>query len=372
MSFYLRGSGPLYWQVADQIIEGIRAGTWLPGDKLPSERALCDMYHVSQITVRRALRELAHQSKVYSRHGLGWYVEETALDADGKGSRRDVTIIVTAQDELIQSVVATCTNHLGALGQTVEVLYFPPTLQGLPPLPADLADTPLLWAVSGAEQALATQYGAVAVDHKQHSLLLGRSVEGLGVPAVGIDEQTAAAQVTEHLIAQGHRRIAYVGSDPILAEGWRRYRGFAASMWDHGLEFPLEWVFSVATHEITKDDCFERVMAGNLRPTAVVCSSDTLAALVIHRLASVGLSCPSDVAVAGLGDASFGALLAEPLTSFRFDLASLARQVADAVDALRSGREPQVRPITGELVIRTSCGARSGRLVLVDDPQASP
>ncbi|MHB1317382.1 MAG: GntR family transcriptional regulator [Anaerolineae bacterium] len=371
MSVYLRGSGPLYWQVAAQIEEGIRAGTWLPGDKLPSERALCDMYHVSQITVRRALRELAHQSKVYSRHGLGWYVEEKAFDAGGQGLHRDVAILVPAQDELIEAVVATCISHFGALGQIVDVLYFPPAQQELPALPADLAETPLLWAVSGEEQELAARYAALAAEHKPHSLLLGRSVEGLELPAVGIDEQAAVAQVTEHLISRGHRRIAYVGSDPILAEGWRRYRGFAASMWDHGLEFPLEWVFSVATTEMATDGRFERVMAGSLRPTAVVCSSDTLAALVIHRLASVGLSCPSDVAVAGVGDASFGALLAEPLTSFRFDLASLARQAVDAVDAVRAGREPQVRPVTGELVVRTSCGALSGRMMPVHDPLPS-
>ncbi|MFO7698669.1 MAG: GntR family transcriptional regulator [Anaerolineae bacterium] len=366
MSSHLSGSEPLYWQVAGQIVDGIRTGTWSPGDKLPSERALCDMFHVSQITVRRALRELAHQSRVYSRHGLGWFVEEENFVAEAQRSPRDVAIIVPAQDDLVQAVVATCTKHFGALDQVVDVLYLPELQQGMPVVPADLAETPLLWAVSGIEQELAARYGALTAGHLPHSILLGRSIEGLSLPAIGIDEQAATAQVTEHLIGQGHRRIAYVGSDPIRAEGWRRYRGFAASMWDHGLELPLDWVFSVDSAGVATDDRFELAMAGNLRPTAVVCSADVLAAQVIHRLASIGLACPTDVAVAGMGDASFGALLAEPLTSYRFDLASLARQAVKAVNALREGLEPQVRSITGELVVRTSCGARSGRRAPAD------
>ena len=54
----------------------IDTGHWNAGDKLPSERELCQRYKVSQITVRRALRELDHQDRVFSHHGLGWFVAE--------------------------------------------------------------------------------------------------------------------------------------------------------------------------------------------------------------------------------------------------------------------------------------------------------
>jgi len=67
-------SRPLYQRIVDDVLARVRSGEWQPGQRLPSERALCDLYHVSQITVRRALRELAHSGRVYSHHGLGWFV----------------------------------------------------------------------------------------------------------------------------------------------------------------------------------------------------------------------------------------------------------------------------------------------------------
>ncbi len=365
MSSYGRGTEPLYWQVAHRIMEGIQDGTWEPGDKLPSEHALCDMYQVSQITVRRALRELAHQSRVYSRHGLGWYVEDEPVSSSEAGGRPDVAILTSEPDALLRALIDASISCFGPLGQTVETLYYPPGLtprQVLSVLPAELNGVPLLWAVQGSEEGLAERYGALTTEYAARSVLFGRAIEGLDLPAVGIDEQAAMAQVTQHMIAQGHRRIAYIGTDPLQVAGWRRYSGFAASMWDHGLELALEWVFSAGDVESQNDDRFDRVMGGSRRPTAVVCSSDTLAVEVIHRLSSVGLVCPSDVAVAGMGDEPFGAYLIEPLTTFRFGLMAAARQAVAAVADLSQGKRPVLAPLTGELVVRTSCGAGTGHL----------
>ena len=64
--------------LGDDLLDQVREGALHPGDKLPSERALCAIYAVSQITVRRALRELRHGGVLVSRHGLGWYVESGA------------------------------------------------------------------------------------------------------------------------------------------------------------------------------------------------------------------------------------------------------------------------------------------------------
>jgi GntR family transcriptional regulator of arabinose operon len=364
VSSNMRGSEPLYRQVAGQIVVGIQAGTWLPGDKLPSEHALCDTYHVSQITVRRALRELAHQGRVYSRHGLGWYVDVPSAGGTA-GIKPDVRIVTPALDDLVRATIAACVQRLTELHQVVDVLYVPEGGREELALPGDLADAPLVWAVAGDEQTLATRYTALAGGHRGQSILLGRSIEGLPLPAVKIDERAAMARVTEHLIALGYRRIGYVGTDPTQAGGWRRYQGFADSMWNHGLELPLDWVFSAGSGGWVANDQFSRVMAGSLRPTAIACSDDNLAVQAIHRLASVGLSCPSDVAVVGMGDEPFGAYIAEPLTTFRFDYPALATQVVEAVADLREGRQPHELSVTGELVVRTSCGARSGRIAPV-------
>lgn len=67
-------SAPLYLQVKDRLIAGISNGDWRPGDVLPSEIALAQLFDVSQGTVRKALDELAAANLVVRRQGKGTYV----------------------------------------------------------------------------------------------------------------------------------------------------------------------------------------------------------------------------------------------------------------------------------------------------------
>jgi GntR family transcriptional regulator len=70
----------LYAQVADALRADIRAGTYAPGAKLPSERALIERFDVSAGTIRAALVQLRAEGLVVSYQGRGVYVtEQTGL-----------------------------------------------------------------------------------------------------------------------------------------------------------------------------------------------------------------------------------------------------------------------------------------------------
>ena len=64
---------PLYHRVFREIVREIESGTLRPGDRLPSERWLCDELGVSRATVRRALEELIAEGLVESR-GRGSFI----------------------------------------------------------------------------------------------------------------------------------------------------------------------------------------------------------------------------------------------------------------------------------------------------------
>ncbi|HWH68660.1 MAG TPA: GntR family transcriptional regulator, partial [Candidatus Sulfotelmatobacter sp.] len=71
-----RDRTPLYRLVAEEIRQGIKAGTWQQGEKLPSEPHLASLYAVSRATVREALRSLEQEGAVQSRHGNGTFVAQ--------------------------------------------------------------------------------------------------------------------------------------------------------------------------------------------------------------------------------------------------------------------------------------------------------
>jgi DNA-binding GntR family transcriptional regulator len=66
----------LYSDVARQIRTRIGQGVYEPGSKLPSIGDLVAEFGVSAITIRHALRELAHEGLVSAHQGLGVFVKE--------------------------------------------------------------------------------------------------------------------------------------------------------------------------------------------------------------------------------------------------------------------------------------------------------
>lgn len=67
---------PAYGQVKAFIKTRISAGTWRPGDPVPSEAVLMAQFGVSRMTVNRALRELMGEGLVTRIQGSGTFVAE--------------------------------------------------------------------------------------------------------------------------------------------------------------------------------------------------------------------------------------------------------------------------------------------------------
>lgn len=70
---------PAYYQLANILRRKIAAGTFRPGDRLPSEAELCNQYQVSSITARRAIKILVDQDIAESHKGYGTIVKPLAI-----------------------------------------------------------------------------------------------------------------------------------------------------------------------------------------------------------------------------------------------------------------------------------------------------
>ncbi len=69
-------SNKLYIQIFNQIRDAILDGRFKVGDKLPSEKELCQMFNVSRVPVREALCALELNGLVESNQGQGVFVKE--------------------------------------------------------------------------------------------------------------------------------------------------------------------------------------------------------------------------------------------------------------------------------------------------------
>ena len=66
-------------QVYQQMKNQILAGEWRPGEKIPSEHMLMNMFSVSRGTVRQAVQKLAGENLIETRRGEGSFVRVNRL-----------------------------------------------------------------------------------------------------------------------------------------------------------------------------------------------------------------------------------------------------------------------------------------------------
>lgn len=156
---------------------------------------------------------------------------------------------------------------------------------------------------------------------------------------VGYDHYHAAVIATQHLIAQGHRKIGFIGGidDPHNYMASRRYQGYYIAMTAAGLAVEDKWVLNCDWDE---DICAEQVDAllktGDY-PTAFFVSSDLMAIVAINILFKNKLSIPEDVAVIGISDIDIAKYVNPPLTTVHIPTEEIGIVAADMLLARMNG-----------------------------------
>lgn len=77
-------ANPLYKQLIKKLREDISAGVYPVHSRIPSEQQLCDAYHVSRVTVRKALEELTQEGLLIRHQGKGSFVSIPRIQKDLK------------------------------------------------------------------------------------------------------------------------------------------------------------------------------------------------------------------------------------------------------------------------------------------------
>lgn len=133
-------------------------------------------------------------------------------------------------------------------------------------------------------------------------------------PTVSVDNRAAARQVVEYLIASGHRQIRMVTGQFRQSDRARlRYHGYLDALTAAGMTAPppIETSFMAADAQLPLQD----MLSAAPRPTALFCSSDHLAMMVVRDLAALGVQVPQDLSVAGFDGTQLSALAVTPLTT---------------------------------------------------------
>ena len=149
---------------------------------------------------------------------------------------------------------------------------------------------------------------------------------------VGIDDYKGGRLAARHLIARGHRSIAFV-SPPVLRTGvvQHRFAGFCDELEQHVISFRSEHQF-VLESDVRPEDTMElgrRLAQLREEFSAVFVTSDQIASYLIQGMRSTGIRIPDDMSIIGFDDLMICRQMTPQLTTIAQDLEEKARLSVD-------------------------------------------
>ncbi|HEY0796903.1 MAG TPA: GntR family transcriptional regulator [Acidisarcina sp.] len=358
-------SVPKYKQVYEDLLAAINTGIYQPGERLPSEAELRQRYSTSRITVAKALNDLQAQGLLSRRAGSGTHV----LPRSSSSSHSFGLLIPD-------------------LGRTE---IFEPICQGMMQSPLARSHS-LLWGHSMGENS---QQEKEAVELCQHYITqktagvffapleftpardainqrIISDLDRAGIPVVlldrcyapypmrsrhdlvGIDNRRAGYLLTQHLIAHGARRIAFVARPLSAVTVTARVAGYREALYSLG-----NCREDLVRRGNLDDPAFLDSVIDECRPDAIVCANDLTAARIMCGLARKGIKVPEQVRIVGLDDVKYAAMLPVPLTTQHQDCNQIGSMAM--ITMLQRLQRPDM-PIRDVLlqthtVVRSSCGA---------------
>jgi len=172
--------------------------------------------------------------------------------------------------------------------------------------------------------------------------------------SVFIDNAEAAAAMTRHLLALGHRRIGFVTGHASYATSAQRQAGYRRALEEASVPFDPALVRHGDYAFASGADAAEALLALAEPPTAIFASDDNMAAGVLSVAHRRGLAVPAALSVAGFGDDAIASFVWPPLTTIRQPTRQLGYQAADLL--LAEPYRIEHREARHDLIRRESTG----------------
>ncbi len=179
-------------------------------------------------------------------------------------------------------------------------------------------------------------------------------------PMLSIDDHAGAFAMTEHLLARGHRRIAFIGGPALNFDARERLRGFRDAIAAHPGEAEgreLDGDFD----EASGHRAGQALLAAGALPDAVFAANDMMALGCLYAFTQAGIQVPADIALAGFDDIPLARFVHPSLTTMRVSIAELGEQamtcLLDWID--HPGVEERRRQtLVPSLIVRDSSAAK--------------
>src|SRR5947209_7046988 len=177
---------------------------------------------------------------------------------------------------------------------------------------------------------------------------------------VSSDNEQGGYDAARHLIEQGRRRIAFVGTaEPAFPEFLERWRGYSRALRAAGIEPDDALRVDADPSEAAGRAAVTELLGRGVAFDAIFAACDVAAIGAMHALQKIGRSVPEDVAIVGFDDIPAASLSSPPLTTVTQDARHAGEALVEAIiEAVELGNAPN-RMLPVRLTVRESSAART-------------
>jgi GntR family transcriptional regulator of arabinose operon len=346
---------PTYVLLAERIkAEWISRPDARPGDRLPTQFQLREMLGASRPTVAKALALLAAKGLIESRQGSGVYLRSVPTVStrtrlvsfiapranaslvlrayygiERRARQRGYQLLMASSEDDIRHEEELVAQHLQAGAQGI--ILYPVTR----------------WRHQLAEDYLRRRWQEVPI------VLFDIGYEEWGRPLVIFDNYRLGYEMTQALLARGHRNIAFLplNEDCLHRSIHERRDGWLAAMQDAGVPVPpnyRNWInLSLSLHVeealVDPEEVVHRLLQLSPSPDALIAWEDQTAMSLIRALQKVGVAVPEQIRVVGFDDLEASRFFQPAFPTSQPDFARLGEIAVDVLDEWLSGRQSAPR-----------------------------
>lgn len=346
-------------EVADHLLAFIKKNKFW-GKRLPSQRELSESLNVGLISINKAIKILQDSGVCISYHKKGTYVVDHQPILKGEIKRSKMLIIspwntlvpnnVLLESNLALPLIHACSEkdidivfvRLDYNNRIEDEKYI---LREYPPGSVDFVAFVSVFKNPQQIVRIAKNYrSAVMLDHY---------IEGNELTGIIDDGFKGMQQLTQHLIAKGHKKIAFMNISESIYNPWK-FQGFLNAMQSNGLQLEPSHSINVGQNDRLIKEFLEKIMSEKNPPTAIIGFDDARILIAKKILIEMGYKIGIDIALAGYGDDAFKKGIDLEMTSIRFDNKKIGETAIEYLLNESSPRSGQLITIETELITRKS------------------
>lgn len=326
------------------------------GQKIPPENELADFYKVSRNTVRRALSEMVNEGYLFTKHGVGTFVNSTS------NKTKNIGVISTyINDYIFPSVISGINDYLSENSYSIILSETKNNIERemhcLENMLSKNIEGLIIEPAKSAYFPKNIEYYYKLIEKNIPIVLIHGYFDKHNFSHVIMDDSYSGYIATKFLIENNHKNImGFFKNDDI--QGINRYNGFLKAMNEYNLPITPNTISWFTTEDRNLKPSYEIkkiIESGEHIPSAIFCYNDQIAFSIIKVLKEYNINIPDDIAIIGHDDSFLAHALETKFTSIQHPKDKLGRTAAESLLKLINKEEEKIqKKIKGELIIRDS------------------